>query len=90
MVDNARILNEVEDFIQELRRASGFNLLEDTNTYVFFWSRNHGDCYECGRPAAFKLLGYSGTDESSWLRCAVCAANAAAEGETIARIEELE
>jgi hypothetical protein len=48
-------------------------------TFVFHWSREHGDCYDCSRPAAF--LG--------GLRvkyCAICAANAAAEGEPISWI----
>jgi len=46
---------------------------------VFQWSRNHGDCEDCGLPAAF-------AGESRKM-CAVCAAHAAAEGETITRIE---
>ena len=45
---------------------------------VFQWSREHGECSECGLPAAFR----SGPRKL----CAVCAASYAADGERIARI----
>lgn len=50
---------------------------------VFQWSAKHGDCEDCGLPAAF-------TSVSTPLRnlCAVCAANEAADGGEIMRIEE--
>jgi hypothetical protein len=50
---------------------------------VFQWARDHGDCRECGLPAAFFTV-------STPVRtlCAVCAANAAAEGEEIMRLED--
>lgn len=56
----------------------------DTEVIVFHWSRHHGDCYDCGRPAAFTSVQVDGPKH-----CAVCAANAAAAGEEIMRIEEL-
>ena len=49
-------------------------------TIVFGWSRNHGDCYDCGLPAAFLSEGQT--------LCAVCAANHAADGALVSRIEE--
>lgn len=57
----------------------------------FNWSNKWGECYECGLPAAFYITDAPRssstkiTDEKK--RCAVCAANAAAVGEEIARIE---
>lgn len=67
---------------------------------TFVWSNEHGHCYECGLPAAFYLpVAYlkeepGATNEgdegpTEWnKRCAVCAANAAAEGEAVKRIDE--
>ena len=45
------------------------------------WSAEHGDCQECGLPAAFLANGDN--------LCAVCAAGRAADGEPIQRIAEL-
>lgn len=56
----------------------------ETRTVVFTWSTKLGNCYDCGLPAAFTV----DREESSDLRCAVCAANAAARGETIQRIDK--
>jgi hypothetical protein len=28
--------------------------MEELETIVFRWTRNHGDCYDCGKPAAFQ------------------------------------
>ena len=54
---------------------------------TFHWSRNHGDCYDCGRPAAFWCPEMYGTVESEPRVenkfCAVCAANHAADGESV-------
>jgi hypothetical protein len=55
---------------------------------VFQWSRKHGECLDCGLPAAF--ISLNGHGEPNARLCAVCAANAAADGETITRIVELE
>lgn len=60
---------------------------DELEVHVFAWSRNHGDCYDCGAPAAFQL-GAVGAPAPSSLRCAMCAAQAAADGEYIERIEE--
>jgi hypothetical protein len=47
---------------------------------VFQWRRNYGDCYDCGLPAAYA---------TERLRlCCVCAAQAAAGGEKITRLDE--
>lgn len=67
---------------------------------TFVWSNEHGYCYDCGMPAHFFLpyayipgditpgcLGQKPNDTNK--RCGVCAANAAAEGETVRRIEEV-
>ena len=55
---------------------------------VHFWSDEHGYCRECGNPAAFLVPDAYGDvpigDEHK--RCAVCAANAAADGELVTRI----
>lgn len=60
-----------------------------TEHVEFDWSTEWGSCYECGLPAAFRLVGLAvyETNLDSWKRCAVCAANAAATGEFIARID---
>ena len=62
-----------------------------TERVVFHWTREWGDCYECGLPAAFFLPDAYGVEDEAPsrhnLRCAVCAANAAAEGERVARID---
>jgi len=55
----------------------------------FLWSTEHGHCYDCGAPAAFKVLDYELTGDENRF-CAVCAANHAADGYEIRRIEELE
>lgn len=53
---------------------------ENLELVVFTWSNEHGHCYECGVPAAYALKGYKSKDA---LRCAVCAALVASEGEEI-------
>lgn len=57
----------------------------ETEAVVFHWSRKFGDCYGCGRPAAFYLGGYGGPQEHNRY-CAVCAANHAVDGERVLRI----
>lgn len=56
-----------------------------TEHVEFDWSTEHGECYECGLPAAFSLTADMA---DTGKRCCVCAANAAAEGETIIRLFE--
>lgn len=55
---------------------------------TFYWTDRNGYCDECGLPAAFKLIGHRAYETDAWLLCSVCAANAAADGEFIERIEE--
>jgi hypothetical protein len=57
-----------------------------TEQIVFYWSRKHGDCQECGRPAAYVAVDAYGPGRDQKL-CSVCAAFTAAEGQPIARIE---
>lgn len=56
---------------------------------VFQWSDRHGECYECGAPAAFWLppRGPIGEPRDHEKRCAVCAANAAVDEERVLRID---
>jgi hypothetical protein len=67
---------------------------EGTETIVFHWSADHGRCYDCNLPAAFYLPYAYVRDyipeppQPRNLRCAVCAANAAADGESVERIVE--
>jgi DNA-directed RNA polymerase subunit RPC12/RpoP len=55
----------------------------ETETVIYHWSREHGDCFDCGKPAAFVL-----TSNAEYIVCAVCAATHAADGEPIMRIED--
>ena len=53
-------------------------------TVVFSWSTKHGDCVECGRPAAYLAPGMYGPTGEGGRLCSVCAAQAAAvDGERI-------
>ena len=70
---------------------------DDHQLVVFVWSNVKGHCYECGIPAAFAIAKpwYHGVDLDELgpipdedLRCSVCAANAAAEGEPIIKLFE--
>jgi hypothetical protein len=78
------------------RKLLEANAPEGTEPIVHFWSRKHGNCYECGNPAAFwvpmKEVDADNptnvADEEK--RCAVCAANAAVDGEHVVRIEREE
>ena len=51
-------------------------------TVTFEWDDEWGACYECGVPAAFRIDGLT-----DYRVCAVCAANSAAGGDTITRID---
>jgi len=56
---------------------------------AFMWDNTKGHCNDCGNPAAYYLTGIRGGFASgASLRCSVCAAEAAAGGETIARIPD--
>lgn len=54
---------------------------------TFRWHTQHGRCQDCGVPAAFLVVDAYGPEKHQSV-CAVCAANAAAEGSEIARISE--
>lgn len=58
---------------------------EGCRVVVFQWSTAHGDCEDCGLPAAFLSARYG--DHSGQL-CVVCAANDAVDGMTITRMGE--
>ncbi len=63
---------------------------EGCEIVIFQWSTHNGVCFDCGLPAAFRLTGhkaYLSKDWAAWKLCAVCAANAACDGERIERIE---
>ena len=50
----------------------------------FDWSDEYGECYECGRPAAYALdYNFANDRGAAALRCSVCAALAASEGARI-------
>lgn len=71
-------------YIGDGRAEIVYRLEPPTLQHVEFdWSTKHGQCYDCGLPAGFQLVGDAG---STGKRCAVCAANAAADGEQITRL----
>lgn len=57
---------------------------------VFEWSTQHGECYDCGAPAAYKVetpartVGAVTVNAHEEKLCSVCAALCAASGEKIA------
>lgn len=53
---------------------------------VFHWDDAHGKCYDCGKPAAFTSSEHESEPENK--RCALCAANDAANGATIQWIDK--
>ena len=59
---------------------------DGTETIIFHWSRKHGDCLDCGNPAAFRATEAYGRKIEGPILCAVCAANYAADGELIERL----
>lgn len=65
---------------------------DDLAVVVFQWSTKHGPCHDCGLPAAYvqpNAYGPKSTAEPPKL-CAVCAADVAAGGAEILRIEDLQ
>lgn len=65
-----------------------------TEHVEFNWSVEHGRCYDCGLPAAFYMPDAYGKSEETPrmenLCCAVCAANAASEGDRVVRIDAIQ
>lgn len=62
--------------------------VDELVTVVFHWSTKHGPCYDCGLPAAFLAPKAYGEDGAGQKLCAVCAANGAADGEQIERLNK--
>lgn len=58
---------------------------DGTVTVTFTWNNDKGECYDCGLPAAF-FRGLSNAALPEARLCAVCAANAAADGEDVRRL----
>lgn len=58
-------------------------------TVTFRWDPKNGPCYDCGKPAAFKVSNpndtYGGPQPIKV--CAVCGCNRAVDGDTITRID---
>lgn len=61
---------------------------------TYHWDDKHGPCYDCGNPAAFFLprayvrMGEEPEEPNDInKRCALCAANAAADGEQVEWID---
>lgn len=62
-------------------------------TVTLKWSDEYGHCYDCGLPAAFTresagVIQRDGVADESGKLCAVCAANAACDGEHITRLDD--
>lgn len=53
---------------------------------TFRWSTDHGECESCGLPSAFHAIDQYGEGKHQRL-CCVCAADLAADGWPIARID---
>lgn len=65
----------------DIHNFAAATLDEDIELVVFGWSNKHGHCDDCGLPAAFAR------EPLASRLCAVCAANAAADGERIFRLD---
>jgi hypothetical protein len=96
-VFHAEVEMQAWDAYTKAQEAVKVSVTPETNVNLF-WRDSYGHCYDCGLPAAFILsseytyqvnrserVEYRDTDK----RCAICAANAAADGEYIQRIEDL-
>lgn len=49
----------------------------------FDWSNEHGECYDCGLPAAYKLKHIGLDNHQDFVLCSVCAAYHASHGDEI-------
>ena len=54
----------------------------EMETVTFEWSTEKGRCYDCDRPAAYRLVHIT-VDGGDFLLCSVCAAFHAAYGDEI-------
>ena len=58
----------------------------ELETITFWWSRNYGDCIDCDLPAAYQAVDAYGPGKHQPL-CSICAAEAAANGQPIQRLD---
>jgi hypothetical protein len=94
------LINDYQTFSPNTSAFDQIELLDEVMTVltpkpgreviIHHWDRKFG-CYDCGSPAAFAAIdrygaGARGSDDPDTHLCAVCAANAAVDGETIVRI----
>ena len=77
----------------EIHNFISGSLPEHIEVVVFGWSNEFGHCYDCGLPAAYvvgvtqdQLDALDPRIPHTKLRCSVCAAGAAADGEIITRL----
>lgn len=63
---------------------------EGLELVTHFWSTEHGECYDCGGPAAYKLAHIAVADGVDFLLCSVCAAYHASHGDEIVFLNDEE
>lgn len=83
-IDKAYVPDDTDDSFVLLPFLKAYDPNPETGLVpvVFVWASVHGDCYDCGLPAAFERYD----EKYQHKLCAVCAANAAADGENIRRL----
>lgn len=69
------------DLARKIRQARSAGRLQ---TVTFHWHTRYGPCEDCGLPSAYLIDGNS---ESALRTCSVCAAEHAAGGSHIARLD---
>lgn len=57
--------------------------IDGMETVTFEWSTEKGRCYDCNRPAAYRLVNITVVDGGDFLLCSVDAAYHAAHGDEI-------
>ena|SRR6266498_1577937 len=75
---------DISALIELLVKAA--DLQPNRRIVIGSWRTDNGECYDCGLPAEFRFH-YKSLGMSDNL-CSVCAANHAADGETIERIDK--
>lgn len=91
LIRSGRVALSIEEIREHMDAAHGGDGLA---AVTFLWSTDKGRCYNCGIPAAFAVPDAYGTDATGelsahHLRCAVCAANDAADGERVIRLDSI-
>jgi len=80
-------LDSAMDALELLDEMASLIVALPTTVHVEFdWSTEHGACHDCGLPAAYIVPDAYGPDKPlgpEHLRCCVCAAQDAAQGEHI-------